>query len=399
MAWKDMANFIEKKFEEYKQEITQSKNMQDAQKEWNQNYISKEMQEKMKLEDFMKKGQSNDSDESGKNSSKDGKFTGGTNEEIVWNYFTSMGYTKECTAGIMGNMQQESAVSPKTVQNGGSGPGTGLIQWEDASSGGSGRWNILEGWASRNKLDKWKIETQLKFLTEVEFVDSSYKSELEYYLKKYNYSPGSDSIESFKKVNNVEHAVYIFELTWERAGDKQYENRIKFANDFYKKFKDYKPSSEGKKGGYGNPVSTDNYITSGYGMRLHPTRGVMHMHPAVDLAGGNLSIKSIADGKVTVAQWMDGGYGNIVKVDHGKMNGVNLVTLYCHFASISVTGGQKVTKGQQLGIMGTTGLSTGVHLHFEVHHNGTPVSPEKYFDYKRTDFALAEKRNGTDSVV
>lgn len=108
-------------------------------------------------------------------------------------------------------------------------------------------------------------------------------------------------------------------------------------------------------------------------------------HPAVDLAskgGKNVPIYASAGGKVVHASWSTRGYGNMVLIDHG--NGFH--TLYGHFSKIIVTNGQSVKRGQVLGYMGTTGYSTGVHLHFEICTNGcegystaTRLNPRRFF--------------------
>ncbi|WP_037986125.1 M23 family metallopeptidase [Thalassobacillus devorans] len=98
-------------------------------------------------------------------------------------------------------------------------------------------------------------------------------------------------------------------------------------------------------------------------------------HDGIDIAGvSDRTIKAADGGVVTYAQFNNGGYGNQVKIDH--KNGY--VTTYSHMSSLSVSKGQKVAAGDKIGVMGTTGQSTGVHLHFEVHKNGSPVNPLSY---------------------
>ena len=72
------------------------------------------------------------------------------------------------------------------------------------------------------------------------------------------------------------------------------------------------------------------------------------------------------------------GYGKVVIIDHGKVNGVPVTSLYAHLSSYSVSNGVSVYKGQIIGNVGTTGYSTGPHLHFEIRENGRPVNPAKY---------------------
>jgi murein DD-endopeptidase MepM/ murein hydrolase activator NlpD len=119
-------------------------------------------------------------------------------------------------------------------------------------------------------------------------------------------------------------------------------------------------------------------LTQGFGpsdLWLEPAMfGFPHFHTGLDLASGRTRISAAADGVVAVAGYGTTGYGNYVIIVHGG----GLVTLYGHLSAITVTVGQKVTQGQQIGVEGTTGASTGVHLHFEVRLNGTPVDPSPY---------------------
>lgn len=108
------------------------------------------------------------------------------------------------------------------------------------------------------------------------------------------------------------------------------------------------------------------YLSSGYGQRWG------RFHAGIDIAGaGDRTIVAADHGKVIRAGWHSGGYGNYVVIDHG--NGYR--TLYAHLASIRVKAGATVQRGDAIGVMGSTGHSTGVHLHFEVHQHGRPVNP------------------------
>lgn len=112
-------------------------------------------------------------------------------------------------------------------------------------------------------------------------------------------------------------------------------------------------------------------IVSGYGYRIHPILKYKKMHYGVDIsAPTGTPIKAGGDGKVIFADWR-GGYGQCIMIDHGK----GIVTLYAHLSKISVKNGQVVSAGKVIGNVGSTGLSTGPHLHFEVRVNGDPVDP------------------------
>jgi murein DD-endopeptidase MepM/ murein hydrolase activator NlpD len=119
-------------------------------------------------------------------------------------------------------------------------------------------------------------------------------------------------------------------------------------------------------------------ITSPFGWRTHPIFKSRTFHSGVDIAGPNMgSIRASNAGRVIYSGWY-GGYGKVVILDHGVVNGKPTTTLYAHMSSIRVSQGQNVTKGEVLGYEGTTGYSTGPHVHFEVRINGKPNNPMNY---------------------
>jgi len=118
----------------------------------------------------------------------------------------------------------------------------------------------------------------------------------------------------------------------------------------------------------------NNYVTSDYEMRTHPTKKVWKMHTGIDLrAAKNTEIYAAASGEVILAQYY-GSYGNCVIIDHGD----SISTLYGHMNKIACKVGDMVERGEVIGYVGTTGASTGYHLHFEVREKGKHVSPWDY---------------------
>lgn len=123
------------------------------------------------------------------------------------------------------------------------------------------------------------------------------------------------------------------------------------------------------------PVPSCTLITSRFGYRVAPTTGASTYHGGLDIgAGMGASIVAAGAGDV-IYSGANGGYGNCVMIDHG--NGV--VTVYAHMSSIGVSYGQYVTAGQYVGAVGSTGVSTGPHCHFEIRINGVQTDPAAYF--------------------
>lgn len=115
-------------------------------------------------------------------------------------------------------------------------------------------------------------------------------------------------------------------------------------------------------------------LTSSFGYRLHPVLGYRRFHAGVDFGASSGSpIRAADSGTVIFAGWY-GGYGRAVIVSHGG----SLTTLYAHTSQVYVSEGQAVQRGQVIAAVGSTGLSTGPHLHFEVRVNGSPVNPMGY---------------------
>lgn len=126
-------------------------------------------------------------------------------------------------------------------------------------------------------------------------------------------------------------------------------------------------------GEYYWPVPGHTKISSGFGMRLHPVFRVNRHHAGIDIgAPRGTPVVAANDGQVIVRAY-NSGYGNYIVIDHGG----NQQTLYAHFSRFCTPKvGDRVTRGQTIGYVGSTGTSTGNHLHFEIRINGTAVDPE-----------------------
>jgi len=124
-----------------------------------------------------------------------------------------------------------------------------------------------------------------------------------------------------------------------------------------------------RRGTLAQPVS--GRISSSYGKRMHPILGYARMHAGLDFAAAYGSpIYAVADGTVSIAGW-HGGHGKYVRLNHAG----GLGTGYGHMSKIAVASGQKVRRGQVIGYVGSTGLSTGPHLHYELYRGGAAINP------------------------
>ena len=129
--------------------------------------------------------------------------------------------------------------------------------------------------------------------------------------------------------------------------------------------------------------------TSSFGVRSDPFRGRAAMHGGIDMAGPiGTPIYATADGTVSTADWNNGGYGNLVELSHGS----GIATRYGHLSRIMVRPGERVARGQLIALMGSTGRSTGSHLHYEVRIDGRAVNP---LPFLQSGQALASLQRGT----
>ncbi|MEW6051317.1 MAG: M23 family metallopeptidase [Candidatus Zixiibacteriota bacterium] len=120
---------------------------------------------------------------------------------------------------------------------------------------------------------------------------------------------------------------------------------------------------------------TQGWASRGYGMHYDPFTGYRQMHRGVDIANhAGTPIVAPATGKVVYAGKDPGGLGNLIAVDHG----FGFLTRFGHLSKIQVRNGQSVARGEVLGLMGSTGYSTGPHLHYEVWRNGKPLDPREF---------------------
>lgn len=182
-----------------------------------------------------------------------------------------------------------------------------------------------------------------------------------------------DNSKAQKEIALTENKKYQDELS------TQIEKLEKDSKELEAKIRELQKNSSGAIGTVGIwPTPGYWYITSPYGYRIHPITRRRSLHTGIDISGTNINRKRIVAagaGIVIYAGWY-GAYGNTVIIDHGN----GLSTLYAHMSSRAVTNSKAVVPGQTIGYVGSTGWSTGPHLHFEVRKNGTPTNPMQYYN-------------------
>ncbi|EMF0203071.1 peptidoglycan DD-metalloendopeptidase family protein [Enterococcus hirae] len=281
----------------------------------------------------------------------------------IWTMLKARGYSEYAAAGILGNIQGEvgASMNPDTEQLGG--PAYGIVQWDGSAYPlvGSPTWNGRE-YVQRLmntagiQEDYRSIEAQVKLLDWCMFNGQ--------WLGKVN----PTTVSGFKSINDAKSAAYAFEMNFERPVSAHPE-RQNYAQSWYNKLHGLTSPEPG--GNFICPIQKPVTVTSECGWRTSPINGGQEFHNGIDLVNGNPNTPIFAalDGEVVQAganyyDW----YGNYVVIKHnnGKWTG------YAHLSRIDVSVGQKVQKGAQIGLMGTTGPSTGEHLHFQIMKNYWP---------------------------
>ncbi|EGO5849279.1 peptidoglycan DD-metalloendopeptidase family protein [Enterococcus faecalis] len=268
------------------------------------------------------------------------------NAWAVWQFLKSKGYSEQAAAGILGNMDQESGIMPD-IDEGGGGPGYGLVQWTSPIAGESGRAYVqrLLGQAGISG-DYRNITTQLKLL--------------DWHMHNGQYIPSASypySVAEFKALTDIGTATMAFEANFERPAVTHPE-RIPMAQYWYDLLHNLKPGTNK----WVNPVRSSYTITQewdeiGWGTNV--------IHGGIDIASmpaGSMPPVYVARSGTVETVTYDGTGGNYVVIKHDD----GYWTYYGHLDSVDLSVGDKVTTNSRVGIMGATGLASGVHLHFEV---------------------------------
>ena len=293
--------------------------------------------------------------------------------QAVWTFFTGKGFTPQCTAGIMGNLQQESGMDPARLQSGG-GKGRGICQWTVSED----RFKNMEALAKSRGKDWTDLQTQLDWLDmELQGKDPTTANLLKKKVGGY---------ENFKRLTNINQACTVFEESFERAGKPMMEKRFAYAKQFYDKFAsggggaaaasiEPRTPTSGSGGGtsFSWPTPTVTKVSSKFGPRKAPCKGASTYHKGIDISAPmNTDVHATAGGTVMYTRTSSTA-GNYMEIDHG--NGWS--SRYLHLNSFVVKSGQ-VSANQVIAKSGNTGIGTGAHLHFEIKKDGTAVDPLQY---------------------
>lgn len=272
------------------------------------------------------------------------------NAWAVWQFLKSKGYSEQATAGILGNMDQESGIMPD-IDEGGGGPGYGLVQWTSPIAGESGRAYVQRLLAQAGISGDYRnITTQLKLL--------------DWHMHNGQYIPSAAypySVAEFKALTDIGTATMAFEANFERPAVTHPE-RIPMAQYWYELLHNLKPGTNK----WVNPVRSSYTITQewdeiGWGTNV--------IHGGIDIASmpaGSMPPVYVARSGTVETVTYDGTGGNYVVIKHDD----GYWTYYGHLDSVDLSVGDKVTTNSRVGIMGATGLASGVHLHFEVWKGG-----------------------------
>jgi murein DD-endopeptidase MepM/ murein hydrolase activator NlpD len=208
--------------------------------------------------------------------------------------------------------------------------------------------------------------------------DVEYKKQIKEQQKKETESKARDKAKAISQINisraNVEDDIQGYKLQLDQL-EKQEDELIKQSDAINREIKNLMSKKIYFGGIMRWPISLSyTSISSSFGNRYHPVLKKYKLHTGIDIrAGTGVSITAAAKGKVIVSGWRT-GYGNTVIIDHGG----GIATLYGHASKLLVNVGNEVKAGQTIAKVGSTGWSTGPHLHFEVIKNSSPVNPLKY---------------------
>ncbi|MGX7202398.1 hypothetical protein BCR22_07415 [Enterococcus plantarum] len=267
------------------------------------------------------------------------------NAWAIWSYFKARGWTEEAIAGMLGNMQSESGIVADIDELSGGG-GYGLVQWTPKSK--------LVDWCNARGLNYRTIDAQCQRI--------QWEMENEQQWIATNSYPYS--FKAFTSKKNISECAYAFITNYERPLNPNQPIRATQAQHWYDKLHGLTGD-----GSWKNPVRSSYVVTQEWDAPDYWSGGSAGIHGGIDLAsvpaGSTPDIYAAKSGTILITG-VGSVEGNYIMIDHGE----GFYTYYGHLSSVKVKQGDKVTNNTVIGTMGTTGGSTGVHLHFEVRKGG-----------------------------
>ena len=402
MVWKDIESFISKKFEEYKSELKDATSRQEHQKKFNEWYTSDEKKRELALDALL-------SGEKKASASTTGSSSGGT-VNGTWkatskgSFWTSSNVADHDLGTTVDTINAENInawlIGTRPSNNGFAGMGDVFIK-AGQDSGLDPRYIVAHAaWETAWGTSEIYVEKHNAFGIAA-YDDSPYES-------AYSFADGADGIikgavwiaenyynssYSQKTVNQMHrHSSghnYATDPNWANGvsstmqGSEKYipaSTGVGFAsNEGTDSSSSSRPSSSSRSSSGSGLIRPCNggSVSSEYGPRT--LNGAADDHLGIDIATSGDAL-SAASGSVVSATWHY-SYGNYIVIDHGSIDGKNIKTLYAHLSSMAVSAGNSVKQGQKIGVIGNTGNSFGVHLHFEVKVSDTRTNPRNYVTF------------------
>ena len=314
------------------------------------------------------------------------------NAQLIANHFKGSDWTKESVSALVGNMRHESSVNPNMYEFGydwSEDRGFGLVQWTPRSKYWD--WAVARGLPPREgdsqlaRLD-YEVDNNIQWIA-VDRVEGLT-------FEEFRRNARGWSVDKL-----TEAFTWGYERPLESAGVASLPERKAFANLVYNTI-DFEGGGGGVKPAL--PVKEGTPTTDKYGQRTDPISGEQAFHAGLDFAGNtNDPIYATMSGTVMVAEFNNGGLGNVIWIKHDDDE---YFSAYAHLETFNVSAGDKVTKGQQIGGMGTTGYSTGVHLHFVIatvlwgNKADTTIDPEVYLATSQGGGGGSSSPSGNGSV-
>lgn len=385
MPWKDIETFISKKFEEYKSELKDSTSRQEHQKKFNEWYTSDEKKRELALIALLpeeKKASATTMSSSG------GTVNGTWKATSSGSFWTNSNVADHDLGTTVDTINAENInawlIGTRPSNNGFAGMGDVFIK-AGQDSGLDPRYIVAHAaWETAWGTSPIYLQKHNAFGIAA-YDDSPYES-------AYSFADGADGI--------IKGAVWIAENYYNSSYSQKTVNQMhrhssghNYATDpnwangvssTMKGSEKYIPASTGvgfasssgavsSSSGLARPCNGGS-VSSEYGPRT--LNGAADNHLGIDIATSGDAL-SAASGSVVSATWHY-SYGNYIVIDHGNIDGKNIKTLYAHLSSMSVSAGNAVKQGQKIGVIGNTGNSFGVHLHFEVKVNDARTNPRNY---------------------